>query len=400
MSTSTPDTLEMAPMPPSLARSHLTSPTTTTDIHEHNTSDPGFTVEPREDRDLDGGSTTTHEDANGALDSDRPLEDGGMSRERDASATSPAFEPDRIRKSRDRTSIVFQWLLAVIGLHVLVYVLVPAAYLIYVRLYPQLSKPSHPPPPTANISLTHFPDDLGPLPPPSSLTRFAGAVHATPDGNALYVPSPALDSHGRRFTGPPSPDVDAAWHDLIYGRYVRFSPWEVAALNRASDVPVLTPLPITDYLASPESDGNNDTILVPQEGFYGGPDMLHSLHCIHTLYKHFNRDYYGDTMTRDFERLHIDHCLDQLRQAVLCHGDMTPVTLRPVRNAKGEQWALLGETEREHVCRDGEALGREWREKGEERGRVETDLFIELSRSLYRGERDGRQSPFYKFIPF
>jgi len=221
--------------------------------------------------------------------------------------------------------------------------------------------------------LTHFPDDLGPLQPPSSLTRFAGAVHATPDGNALYVPSPALDSHGRRFTGPPSPDVDAAWHDLIYGRYVRLLPWEITALNRASDVPALTPLPITDYIASPESDGNNDTILVPQEGFYGGPDMLHSLHCIHTLYKHFNRDYYGDTMTRDFERLHIDHCLDQLRQAVLCHGDMTPVTLRPVRNAKGEQWALLGETEREHVCRDGEALGREWREKGEERGRVESE---------------------------
>ncbi|KAK0273527.1 hypothetical protein LTR35_012277 [Friedmanniomyces endolithicus] len=356
MSTSTPDTLEMAQMAPSLACSRSTSPTTTMNIHEHNMSDPGFTVEPREDIDVDGGSITTHEDANGALDSDRLLEDGVMSQERDASATSPQLEPEAVRGP---PHVSWQFISGVCFLLVgtLAIVVLPLTSLtlfVHDSFYWQL-------------------DDLGPLQPPSSRIRFAGAVHATPDGNALYVPSPALDSRGRRFTGAPSPEVDAAWHELIYGRYVRLLPSEVAALDRVPGVPALTPLPITDYLASPESDGNNDTVLVPQEGLYGGPDMLHSLHCIHTLYKHFNPAYYGDTLAQPFERLHIDHCLDQLRQAVLCHGDMTPVTLRPVRNAQGEQWALLGETEREHTCRDGEALGRKWREKGEERGRVESE---------------------------
>ncbi|KAK1064953.1 hypothetical protein LTR33_011943 [Friedmanniomyces endolithicus] len=354
----------MAQISPSLARSRSTSPTTTMDIQEYNMGDPGSTMESREDTDVDGGSTATHEDNNNALDLDRLLEDGTLSQESDTSATSPQLEPDAVRKPLHVFwQFVFNFfaVIFVVGVIVtaLAFVVMPITGLtlsIYDSFYPQLN-------------------DFGPLHPSSSLTRFAGAVHATPDGNGLHVPSPALDALGRRFTGPPSPAVDAAWHDLTYGRYVRLLPWEVAALNRGPGVPPLTPLPITDYLASPETDNgnNNDTILVPQEGFYGGPDMLHSLHCIHTLYKHFNPEYYGDTMTQDFERLHIDHSLDQLRQAVLCHGDMTPVTLRPVRNTRGEQWALLGETERAHMCRDGEKLGREWREKGQERGRVESE---------------------------
>ncbi|KAK1817536.1 hypothetical protein LTR12_008061 [Friedmanniomyces endolithicus] len=356
----------MAQIPPSLERlPRSASPTIMFYTQAYHMGDPGSTMEPRKDTDIDGGSTVTHEDNNDALDSDRLLEDGAVSRESGASTMCPQLEPDAVRKPPHAPwQLVFNFFAVVFIVGVfataLAFVVLPTTGLtlsIYDSVYPQLN-------------------DLGPLHPPSSRTRFAGAVHATPDGNGLHVPSPALDALGRRFTGPPSQAVDAAWHDLIYGRYVRLLPWEVAALNRASDVPALALLPITDYLSVSESDNSNngnDTVLVPQEGYYGGPDMLHSLHCIHTLYKHFNPDYYGDTMTQDFERLHIDHCLDQLRQAVLCHGDMTPVTLRPVRNAKGEQWALLGETERKHRCRDGEALGREWREKGEEQGRVESE---------------------------
>ncbi|KAK0924025.1 hypothetical protein LTR91_011512 [Friedmanniomyces endolithicus] len=352
MSTSTPDTLEMAQMPPSLARSRSrsTSPAsdTTTLVHKNsNMRSAGFSWPGRDGSIGSGGTVRVHQEDVDALDQETLLGDDYQDLERNASATDPQPEAAVAKKSDFWQLVVFSTVLYSGYIAFLV-------YMIPIKLFPAFTVFGSPGPPRDRI-------------------RFAGAVHATADGHGLYVPSPALDRHGRRFTGPPSPAVDAAWHDLIYGRYVRLLPGEVTALNRASGVPALTPLPITDYLASPESDGNNDTVLVPQEGFYGGPDMLHSLHCIHTLYKHFNPAYYGDTLSQPFERLHIDHCLDQLRQAVLCHGDMTPVTLRPVRDARGEQWALLGETKRKHTCRDGEALGRKWREKGEERGRVESE---------------------------
>ncbi|KAK4555796.1 hypothetical protein LTR86_007016 [Recurvomyces mirabilis] len=195
--------------------------------------------------------------------------------------------------------------------------------------------------------------------------RFSGAIRATPDGNGLYVPEPALDNQGRRYTGHPSPEVDAAWYDLIYGRYVRFTDSEVDWLNNDLDLRPLLPL-----TPSP----NNP--LIPESGFYGGPDMLHSLHCINGLRKHLHMDYYGPSMSgrkKEYQALHIDHCLEHLRQAVLCHGDMTPVTLKPVSNESGDVWAYLGETERVHVCRNGEELGRAWTGRGRREGRIEAE---------------------------
>ncbi|KAK4950964.1 hypothetical protein LTR10_010957 [Elasticomyces elasticus] len=189
-------------------------------------------------------------------------------------------------------------------------------------------------------------------------TRFAGAIHATADGNTMHVPEPALDAKGRRFTGTPSEDIDAAWHDLIYGRYVAFTPAEIKTLNSDTGVPELLPLQKSKYI-----DEATNTSLVPEEGYYGGPDMLHSLHCLNGIRKHLDMDYYRASMpelSEEYQRMHLNHCLEQLRQAVLCHGDMTPVTLRPIVNQSGQTWALLGETEKMHTCRDGEALAKAW----------------------------------------
>ena len=104
---------------------------------------------------------------------------------------------------------------------------------------------------------------------------------------------------------------------------------------------------------------------------------MHSLHCLNGLRKHTFWDYehYKDNMEIPEwgRKMHVDHCIEQLRQAVLCHGDLTPVTLKPIRmraeeGAKGESWVLLGETERQHTCRDGVTLAREWQRLGGERG--------------------------------
>jgi len=57
-------------------------------------------------------------------------------------------------------------------------------------------------------------------------------------------------------------------------------------------------------------------------------------------------------------KMHIDHCIDHLRQAIQCHSDLTPMSWERV----GKK--LILKTETKHTCRDfnkihGWALDRE-----------------------------------------
>lgn len=86
--------------------------------------------------------------------------------------------------------------------------------------------------------------------------------------------------------------------------------------------------------------------------------MFHSLHCLDSL-----RRMTGNRTMKSYERLqsnylqlHVDHCVEQLRQAILCHGDLTPVTLTPVLNSQRGVLQLLGQTEYFHTCRDWKAV--------------------------------------------
>jgi hypothetical protein len=67
----------------------------------------------------------------------------------------------------------------------------------------------------------------------------------------------------------------------------------------------------------------------------------------------------------DWKRLHMDHCLDQLRQSIQCHGDMTPA---PLYFFAGDHVGLgIGQT---HTCRKWEPL-REWMDIRKERDEME-----------------------------
>ena len=153
-------------------------------------------------------------------------------------------------------------------------------------------------------------------------------------------------------------EVDKAWDDLLRGRYVQLKDSEIAWMNEDTFNPDL------DFI-------NLDYPGKMKPGTYGGPDMLHSLHCLNALRKHLDVDHYGNhlMLPEEYRRMHIDHCIDQLRQAILCHGDMTPVTLKRV-NLSDHKIALLGETERMHTCRNGPDLRKWWWNRGDETGRL------------------------------
>jgi len=52
-------------------------------------------------------------------------------------------------------------------------------------------------------------------------------------------------------------------------------------------------------------------------------------------------------------RAHLDHCVDQIRQALMCHADLTPVPMIPVEGAP--DGAIIGNGEL-HTCRDFDAV--------------------------------------------
>lgn len=206
--------------------------------------------------------------------------------------------------------------------------------------------------------------------------RFTNAIRDDPNGN-LYS---SIDPSELRYAGLPSPQIDENWNDLIsgkpaphalfktpltgrvLGRYFRLEEPEISLLNRDPSLPALTEMPSNERIS--------------QQGFYGGPDFLHSLHCLNAIRKHLDMDYYANSMTLppEYRRMHIDHCVDHLRQALLCHGDLTPVTMKPVVANSSLPYGVtfyLGQTEREHTCRSAEAL-RDWvTARGQRTGRIE-----------------------------
>lgn len=130
----------------------------------------------------------------------------------------------------------------------------------------------------------------------------------------------------------------------ILGRYFRLSDSEKHWLETEQQTPT--------------TDSNN--LLEPFKQLllhYGGVDMYHSLHCLDALRKaaggrqtEMNKHY--EKIQPNLPRLHLDHCVEQLRQAILCHGDLTPVTLQPVFHREAHVLDLLGQTEYKHTCRD------------------------------------------------
>ncbi|KAB8071044.1 hypothetical protein BDV29DRAFT_197663 [Aspergillus leporis] len=96
-------------------------------------------------------------------------------------------------------------------------------------------------------------------------------------------------------------------------------------------------------------------------------DVFHSLHCLNAIRKLLDKEYYASGLEQmqslaqnsshlpsDWHRVHTDHCLDQVRQAVMCQGDLSPV---PLFSWKGVPLALgVGQP---HTCRKWGPI-REW----------------------------------------
>lgn len=116
--------------------------------------------------------------------------------------------------------------------------------------------------------------------------------------------SPSLNHTRTPYMGGPSPEVDQAWEEL----YNAFG---------------------NSRLPKSEADKLRiKTLEIPDDpGYYISQlDVFHELHCLNSLRQYMYPEYYNLTNPTGLMIEHRDHCIDTLRQSLMCSADITPIS--------------------------------------------------------------------------
>ncbi|KAI0414007.1 hypothetical protein F5X98DRAFT_378148 [Xylaria grammica] len=108
----------------------------------------------------------------------------------------------------------------------------------------------------------------------------------------------------------PSNELDDAWDDLLLALNIRVTSDELTVLNmnKTNRVQVTG--------GSPAGDAD----------YVGVLGVYHHLHCLNNIRRLLDWDYYEPRMagvkhTEGFSKEHANHCIDTIRQALMCHAN-------------------------------------------------------------------------------
>ncbi|KAI1182595.1 hypothetical protein F5B17DRAFT_178701 [Nemania serpens] len=114
------------------------------------------------------------------------------------------------------------------------------------------------------------------------------------------------------FKGPPTPAVEEAWHSIMQYGVISVSGTDYERTNHSVRTAVKFP---------PEAGG----------GYMATTVGTHQLHCLHYIWQDHHRDYFPDVQQKAqkvpelYER-HYEHCVDYIRQSIMCQYDTGLVT--------------------------------------------------------------------------
>ncbi|KAG8531257.1 uncharacterized protein KY384_004615 [Bacidia gigantensis] len=129
--------------------------------------------------------------------------------------------------------------------------------------------------------------------------------------------------HNNPFSGPPRPELDAAWHELFEDIRIRVSAEDLAFYN-VSSIPLAQ---TQDDQAREGGGGGGGRWFAAELGVH------HELHCLKKIRHWIHRDYYGLYLKEDGReggmeegemremQAHVDHCVEMIREAIVCRGD-------------------------------------------------------------------------------
>jgi len=153
--------------------------------------------------------------------------------------------------------------------------------------------------------------------------------------------------------GPPSPEKDKLWIDLF--EYIGITAIDKASADQLPEA--TTPIP-----------GHEEQYVVEL-------DVFHQLHCLNNIRMSYYPEYYNLSMwigdTPEAITVHLDHCIDQLRQYIQCHADVTPMVW---------QWSeadnqYLTDTGPTHSCRNFEKI-QAWAQEHATKVKFDTSIYV------------------------
>ncbi|KAF2206323.1 hypothetical protein CERZMDRAFT_53352 [Cercospora zeae-maydis SCOH1-5] len=106
-----------------------------------------------------------------------------------------------------------------------------------------------------------------------------------------------------KYKGQPRPELDEAWSSLLNGFNIRV-PHHMAVQTGFESIEL--------------SDGSRD--------LWATPTVLHNLHCLKKIREAIWADHYQVLPLRESNGTilaHTDHCIDNLRQSIMCNADLT-----------------------------------------------------------------------------
>lgn len=212
--------------------------------------------------------------------------------------------PDHVPRKSHRSFIVASWMLTGLSWVITIYLLVLRSEVLILQTFPNYEQQETLC--SGQSCITYFPTDLEAMRPAIEYEKrtFTGALAWDASTKRFFQNATAEEL---AYVGAPSEAIDDAWEALFVNEWT----------------------PLTEQEASPFPG-----IRRWGDEFMFEPSVYHSLHCLNEVRKHVDKDYYsqpehaGATLDQeDWDRIHIDHCIDHLRQAVLCAGDLSPVGL-------------------------------------------------------------------------
>lgn len=145
---------------------------------------------------------------------------------------------------------------------------------------------------------------------PYIITRFNGS---------LWYDSP--------FKGPPTPAVEEAWHAIMQYGTIAVTASDYERSGRSVRTAVRFPFPVEGSGADEGDSGG---------GYLATTVGTHQLHCLHFLWQDHHRGYFPDVLRKvrevpELYERHYEHCVNYIRQGVMCAFDTGLVTYDWVR---------------------------------------------------------------------
>ncbi|KAI0895695.1 hypothetical protein F4806DRAFT_467652 [Annulohypoxylon nitens] len=154
----------------------------------------------------------------------------------------------------------------------------------------------------------------------------------TPAWKSLKWETQMLDNqldNSNPYKGLPRPEFEKAWDELLEPAAIKVDKETLERINHTS-VPLL--------------DGS---------GYMAALDVFHQLHCLRWVRKYLHPEHY-EIKEKNFGQ-HIDHCLENLRQYVMCNADLSINTFEWIPNFR-RPWPNFQVT---HECANWDSI-KQW----------------------------------------